>query len=78
MSRQNIYIADSLQNRIRQFFLNNPDEELTYKDMAIKFDCTPDAAKTAIRELKNHSSGAFETVHIGTVVRFKQPAAEAA
>ena len=41
---------DSLQNRIRQFFLANPDEELTYRDMATKFDCTTEQAKGAVAD----------------------------
>ena len=45
------YSPDSLQNRIRQFFLANPDEELTYPDLCIKFGCTLEQAHGAIREL---------------------------
>lgn len=49
MSRR--YTVNSLQNRIRQFFLDNPEEELSYADMAVKFGCTADQARWAVYDL---------------------------
>jgi hypothetical protein len=43
---------DSLQGRIRQFFTDNPDEELGYSDIAIKMGCTPVQAARAVVGLK--------------------------
>jgi hypothetical protein len=45
------YEAASLQNRIRQFFRNNPDEELSYRDIAVKFSCNVEQAQAAVYEL---------------------------
>lgn len=68
------YVADSLTNRIRQWFINNPDEELSYHDIAVKFDCSPEAARFAVRELKGDAAAAFETVHSTVLVRMKRDA----
>ena len=46
------YTPDSLQNRIRQFYLSNMTEELSYSDMAAKFDCTVKQAQDTVKELK--------------------------
>lgn len=68
------FVPGSLQNRIRQFFLANPDEELTYVDMCIKFECTADQARGAVRELMRREGErcAVESIHI---VRGKKAAA---
>jgi hypothetical protein len=68
------FTPGSLQNRIRQFFIANPDEELTYRDMAVKFDCTTEQAQGAVRELIKRD-GTLYTQH---VVRFKAPERAAA
>ncbi len=56
------FSSDSLENRIRQFFLNNPDEELSYMDMATKFDCSRDSARNAVAELRK--AGMLESLHV--------------
>ena len=58
--------AGSLQNRVRQFFLANPDEELTYPDMCVKFDCTLEQAHGAVRELvkRDGDKAPVTTVHL--------------
>ena len=56
------FTSDSLENRIRQFFVNNPSEELTYQDMALKFDCTPNSARNAVGELRK--AGMLESLHV--------------
>ncbi len=37
----------SLTQRIAAYFRRNPDEALTYADMALKFDCTEQQARVA-------------------------------
>jgi hypothetical protein len=41
-----------LKNRMRKFFDDNPDEELTKSDMAVKFDATEAQIDDAIGALK--------------------------
>lgn len=57
-----MYVAGSLQDRIRKFFDANTDEELTYADMAKKFGCHPDSARNAVREMRD--MGELESVHV--------------
>jgi hypothetical protein len=61
------HVSHSLLCRFRQFFVANPDEELTYLDASIKFDCTVRQAQAAAQYLVKHE--ALESVH---VVRAKQ------
>lgn len=60
------YIEGSLQNRIRQFFIANPDEELSYHDMTVKFGCTLIQAHGAVRELlkRDGAKSPLESIHI--------------
>lgn len=39
--------AESLSNQIAAFFRRNPEEWLSYSDMATKFDTTEEAAQKA-------------------------------
>lgn len=64
------FVDGSLQNRIRQFFAANPGEELSYADMAVKFDCTLGSARNAVRELRD--LGELESLHL---IRAKAKAA---
>ena len=48
--------------RIERFFLSNPDEELTYVQIAAKFDCTVCAARWAVKELIKRKD--IESVHV--------------
>ncbi len=50
---------DSLATRLRQFFIDNPDEELTYADIAIKFDVPQHSVATTIGRLRKQ--GRVET-----------------
>lgn len=65
--------ASPLASRIRSFFTARPDEELTYDDMAIKFDCTHQQAKDAVKGLrkKRHFPlvSVYEKAISATVVR---------
>lgn len=75
MRKAGSYLAESLQNRIRQFFLSNHEEELSYRDMALKFDCTEMAARNVIRELGRGAKPCqFESMR---VVRLKRAEATA-
>lgn len=56
-----------LSKSVRQFFTANPDEELTYEQIEIKFGCDRSAAKMAVRYLMMFDDG-LESVH---VVRLK-------
>lgn len=60
------FTEGSLQNRIRQFFLANPDEELTYTDLCVKFDCTHAQARNAVREMvkSDGDSCTVQTMHL--------------
>ncbi len=55
--------------RIRQFFLDNPDEELTYHDMAVKLEIPLSRVYTLVRVLDR--DGICEPVR---VIRAKQKA----
>ncbi len=45
--------AEQLVPRLRAWFQENPDEALTYDDMAAKFGCTREQARTAVISLRN-------------------------
>jgi len=45
--------GDGVAMRLRRFFRENPDEVLTIGDIAVKFDCSTEAAGDAVRDLKN-------------------------
>lgn len=55
MSAQTRYDADgnrdTVLNRARRFFLDNPDEMLTRDDFQVKFGCGPDMANVVARSL---------------------------
>lgn len=42
----------SLTHKVRQFFLDNPEEELTTADVALKFGCTRVQAEQAVNYLR--------------------------
>lgn len=44
--------TNSLMARIEAFFRANPDEWLTWADMAVKFDCTEQQAQRAMETLR--------------------------
>lgn len=50
-----------LGTKLREFFANNPDEELTYADALAKFECTYQNFRTTLSRLV--ASGELETVH---------------
>lgn len=56
------HVAHSLLNRVRKFFLENPEEELTPAQLATKFDCSLKQAHKAAQYLR--STGVVESVHV--------------
>lgn len=44
--------GDGVVMRLRRFFRENPDEVLTIADIAVKLDCSTEAAGDAVRDLK--------------------------
>lgn len=54
--------VDSRMGRMRLFFETNPDEELTYEQMTIKFDCTLAQARFTVKELVK--AQLVESVHV--------------
>jgi hypothetical protein len=59
---------DSLIRRIAAFYRRNPDEWLSYEDMAIKFNCTRTQAQAACTNLTERYGMARETMHIVRMV----------
>ena len=51
-----------LATRVRQFFADNPDEELTLDDMAAKFDASLVSCRSAVKDLVRE--GGIESVHV--------------
>lgn len=45
----------SLLRRVETFFVDNPDEWLTFEDIAVKFDCTVYQARGAVERLNLRS-----------------------
>ena len=39
--------------RLRQFFIDNPDEELSISDIMTKFECSNASARQAIKEVRD-------------------------
>lgn len=52
----------SLMASLRRFFADNPDEELSYRDIAAKFDTTVEYARDAVKLLKDR--GELESIHV--------------
>ncbi len=53
---------DSKTGRIREFFLNNDDEELTYEDIVVKFNITKRELGRIVQSLVGQ--GICESVHL--------------
>lgn len=60
--------TDSLMARIEAFYRANPDEWLTWADMAVKFDCTEAQFRKAVGNLRLYGWASLELV---SVVRVK-------
>lgn len=48
--------------QIRQFFEDNPTEELSYKDLLTKFDLNPASARNMLHELR--AEGSVESLYV--------------
>ena len=56
---------DSLAARILAYFAANPDEELTYADIAAKFEVSQELARRTVRDLMDgRAKAVLESVHI--------------
>jgi hypothetical protein len=53
---------DSRIRRIREFFQNNPEEELDYEAMVAKFSITKQYAHEVVKQLKRE--GVVEAVYV--------------
>lgn len=75
MSRRRRH-AESLASRLCQFFADNPDEELTYEDIAVKFGAKPDSISTTIGRLR--SSGKVDAAFVvrGPRITVQRPEVE--
>jgi Fic family protein len=74
MSRQSIHKAKKMEvidrteikpglvKRVRQFFENAPEEELTYEFIVIQFGCTLGTARKVVYSLVE--TGFLESVHV--------------
>lgn len=58
----NMPSAYSAQSRLRQFFIDNPDEELGFKDAAEKLGVPVRTVRAAVKELR--AEGVIESVHV--------------
>ena len=61
---------NSLAGRALAFFKANPDEELTYADVAAKFDVTLKSAYSRMVEAQERGYG----IEVVTIVRLKREA----
>lgn len=62
MSRAGVSNGNGLYHRLRAFFLANPDEELSYDDIVVKFEATRHTAQMAVSRL--NQTGLLESVHV--------------
>lgn len=65
--------CDAIAARIAAFFRLNPDEALTWDDMALKFNCTPKQAERACSYLTLRYGLRRETVPQPAMVRMVVP-----
>lgn len=62
-NRTGIKNGEGLASRLRAFFSENPDEELTYLDIARKYGCSVRHAHHAVDTLTGPGE-AIESVHV--------------
>jgi hypothetical protein len=55
-------VNTGLTERLRQFYAENPDEELTLQDIMVKFGCAYDTAKRMVSCLKR--DGVLRAHHV--------------
>lgn len=53
---------ESLTGRMRRFFLDNRDEEMTYEMLSVKFECSVVEARTVVKTLRE--AGVVESLHV--------------
>lgn len=52
----------SIRTKIEWFYERNPDEELSYKQIMLKFNCSLKTARNAVYELQE--MGVLESTHV--------------
>lgn len=62
MTRAGMKQCDGVQRRLEEFFGANPQEELTYADIVVKFGGTYRSAHSAVARLQ--ARGELESVHV--------------
>lgn len=60
--------GEGIVGGVRRFFEANPDEELTYSQMATKFDATQGYCREVVKLLRKRGMS-IESVHIVRVVK---------
>lgn len=60
--------AKQIRPRIRAFYAANPGESLTLLDMAVKFGCSEQQARSAVKDLQREGF-ALESVRMPALVR---------
>lgn len=65
--------VNALTRRIMEFFERNPEEWLTYEDMAIKFDVTEEQARNACVHLRRTERAYLETQHLVRMAPIGKP-----
>jgi len=56
--------AESLGGRLERFFAANPDEELSYEDIVLKFDVPMKTALQAVQKEIRNARSDLESVHV--------------
>lgn len=62
MSGKGTLHTGSVAYRLREFFAENPDEELDYAGVRAKFNCSDGAARCAVMKLTKR--GVLESAHV--------------
>lgn len=62
MSGKGTLHTGSVAYRLREFFAENPDEELDYDGVKAKFSCSDSAARSAVQALTKR--GVLESAHV--------------
>jgi len=63
-------IKSALHTRIREFFLRNPEEELTFADAKLKFSCKDANLSMAVKKLRADGTLEPSTIYL---LRAKAP-----
>lgn len=62
VDRRSLRFPNSLAARLRKFFADNPEEELTIRMICEKFDANPKTVEKVLGEMK--AAGELESLHV--------------